>query len=134
MIVPEFVWIAVAISVLILSSCVGAAILIKSSRRVVRRPVEKTLIDELPMETNPEATGFDLSHQLLELRRTRFGVPMVRHDIDNLGETVDGPHRRTPNIRRLSSDRRYYKRRHDPDLTGRREPGYRPNRQDKKEQ
>lgn len=39
---------------------------------------------------------------------------------------VKGPHRRTPDIRRGGKDRRYYVRREDPELTGRRQPGYNP--------
>lgn len=108
-----------ALGFFIMMVCAGVALIMRA-----RGP--RATAQQAPPATVRRVT---LEDRLDEVRAERFAVPQadVRIDtpLDMLREPEDykGPFRRTPNIRRTAKDRRYYNRRQDPEMFGRRGTG-----------
>ena len=108
-----------ALGFFIMMVCAGVALIMRA-----RGP-------RVSQQAAPPATvrKVTLEDRLDEVRRERFSVPQAEVRVDTpldmlrAPEDYKGPHRRTPNIRRSAKDRRYYKRRQDPEMFGRRGTG-----------
>jgi hypothetical protein len=121
---------------LFLLVCAGLSLVIKAW---ALRPQKREATPPPVLAADPpQKKGMLLEDRLEELKHHRFSVPAraVRPPLDQQGsgdvelrppEDYKGPFRRTPHIRRTAKPQRYYNRRQDPEILGRR--GQRPTKQ-----
>lgn len=106
----------VALGVFILCCCAGISMILRAS---ALRP-KRVEIRSDPVQ-EPETDAQQMAARLSEIRSTRFAPPLVPVEFEpREPEDYKGPFRRGTNIRRTAKDRRYYKRRRDPEMFGRR--------------